>query len=146
MSFEKIIEELDKLARKHEVCGRSPSLKPLAETYRRTAKILRAAIALLETHPDNQPNEPLTLEELLEMAGQPIWTVTHGCGPGRWELFLGVETIGTPAHEVLRLAVPPGEIDDISIETYRVTWAAYRRPAVDLYPAQMKMKFEMEEA
>lgn len=58
MNIDEIIEELDKLAKKHEVCAGSPSLKPLAPTYLRTAKILRAAIALLKTHQDNQPNEP----------------------------------------------------------------------------------------
>lgn len=38
-----------------------------------TGIVLRETIALLRTHPDNQPNEPLTLEELREMDGQPGW-------------------------------------------------------------------------
>lgn len=48
------------------------------------AKAVEAAIALLKTHPEAQPNEPLTLEELREMDGEPVW-VTHKDGSGgRW--------------------------------------------------------------
>lgn len=36
------------------------------------ADALREAIALLRTHPDNQPNEPVTLEELRGMK-KPVW-------------------------------------------------------------------------
>lgn len=34
---------------------------------------LREAAALLRTHQDAQPNEPLTLDELRGMVRQPIW-------------------------------------------------------------------------
>lgn len=33
----------------------------------------REIISLLRTHPDAQPNEPLTLDELRGMVRQPIW-------------------------------------------------------------------------
>lgn len=46
---------------------------------------IREAIALLRTHPDNQPNEPLTLEELREMDGQPVWCQPDE-GVGCWVL------------------------------------------------------------
>lgn len=31
------------------------------------------AIAMLKTHQEAQPNEPLTFDELREMDGQPVW-------------------------------------------------------------------------
>lgn len=42
----------------------------------RDAKAIREAITMLRTHPDAQPNEPLALEELREMDGQPVWVET----------------------------------------------------------------------
>lgn len=39
----------------------------------RGAKAVEAAIALLRTHPEAQPNEPLTLEELRELHRKPAW-------------------------------------------------------------------------
>lgn len=36
----------------------------------------REIIALLRTHPDAQPNEPLTFEELKKMDGKPVWLNT----------------------------------------------------------------------
>lgn len=44
------------------------------------ADVLREAIALLRTHPDAQPNDPLTLEELREMDGRPVWVERPGYG------------------------------------------------------------------
>lgn len=34
---------------------------------------IESAIAFLETHPDNQPNEPLTADELQGMIGKPVY-------------------------------------------------------------------------
>ena len=56
------------------------------------ADVLRAALALLGTHPDAQPNEPLTEEELRELAGKPVWCEDLQCWgivkyetAGRWK-------------------------------------------------------------
>lgn len=43
VSIEKIIEGLEKLAKKHEVCANEPSLKPLSIVYLNTVTLLRAA-------------------------------------------------------------------------------------------------------
>lgn len=52
---------------------------------------LRAAIEKLRTHPDAQPNEPLTLEDLRGMVGQPVWVeVKRGVCPSGWSLVLRV--------------------------------------------------------
>lgn len=40
---------------------------------REEADVLRETLALLRTHPDAQPNEPLTVAELLGMKGDPVW-------------------------------------------------------------------------
>lgn len=89
MSIEEIIDGLDKLAKKHEVCANCQDLKPIAPVYLKTAQLLRAAIEKLKTHPDNQPNEPLTLEELLEMDGKPVY-VQFGDGVEGW-VVVGLE-------------------------------------------------------
>lgn len=70
------------------------------------------------------PNEPLTLEELREMKGQPVWTVTTGLdGSGRWELVCDVDY-----EDVLEMASCVDGFYAIEIDTYGSTWTAYRRP------------------
>lgn len=87
---------------------------------------LREAAALLRTHPDAQPNEPLTLEELREMDGQPVWIVSsrgsgwcivqwHGVNKS-WMYF---SQTGTAEGMT---ATP------ITAKDYGDTWVAYRRP------------------
>lgn len=51
--------------------------------------VVRAAIAKLKTHPDAQPNKPLTENQLEMMDGQPVWldinegmwALVEACGP-----------------------------------------------------------------
>ena len=52
------------------------------------------------------PNDPLTLEELRKLEGEPIWTVDLPGGRGRWEICTS------------------GLYDP---EAYGRTWLAYRR-------------------
>ena len=69
------------------------------------------------------PNEPLTLEELREMKGQPVWTVTTGLdGSGRWELVCDVDY-----EDVLEMASCVDGFYAIEMDTYGSTWTAYRR-------------------
>ena len=68
------------------------------------------------------PNEALTLEELREMKGQPVWTVTTGIkGSGRWELVCDVDYA-----DVLEMASCVDGFYDIEVGTYGSTWAACR--------------------
>ena len=70
------------------------------------------------------PNKPLTLEELREMKGQPVWTVTTGLdGSGRWELVCDVDY-----EDVLEMASCVDGFYAIEMDTYGSTWTAYRRP------------------
>jgi len=68
-----------------------------------------------------QPNEPLSLDELKQMDGCPVWTVTNGVeGSGRWEIVDSVN------DKYIRLCNPADESYDCKIDTYTKTWLAYR--------------------
>lgn len=73
-------------------------------------------------------NDPLTLEQLQEMDGEPVWTVTIGLeGSGRWELCSCETITACPLHKVLRCVTSTGEATDYEFETYGKTWVVYRR-------------------
>lgn len=79
---------------------------------------LREAVALLKTHPDNQPNEPLTLEELREMDGCPVWD-THFKVWGLVDVGMGI------------LITRKGDVElNVSVATRRL----YRRPPEEETP------------
>lgn len=46
----------------------------------------RMAISILRARTDPPPNDPLTLEELREMDGEPVWVVEINGYPPRWGL------------------------------------------------------------
>lgn len=78
---------------------------------------LRSAISLLRTHPEAQPNEPLTLEELKQMYCQAVW-VKYGDGShGSWGLV-----------ELDRITLPAGAYCIIRKEGFGNGWRVYRRP------------------
>jgi len=95
----------------HHGIGKYPHLK--------LKEALDMAIAAL-----SPPNEPLTLEQLREMKGQPVWTVTTGIkGSGRWELVCNVDY-----EDVLEMESCVDGFYYIEVNTYGSTWNAYRRP------------------
>lgn len=73
MSIEEIIETLEGFQRMSEGISGVVNDPERKAHYAERAQALREAIALLRTHPEAQPNEPLTLEELREMDGKPVW-------------------------------------------------------------------------
>ncbi|WP_251447101.1 hypothetical protein [Vermiculatibacterium agrestimuris] len=82
--------------------------------------VLRRAIALLRTHPAAQPDEPLTLEELRGMDGDPVWLKTLGEDfEDGWQIVVDVDKLRV--H--FRQFYAPTFCED-----YGSTWAAYRRP------------------
>ncbi len=117
MSIEKIISKLSEY-----VC----MLDVLRAHYPDTgtsgiANILRAAIEKLRTHPDAQPDEPLTLEELRMMSGLPVWVESPGVDreiSGRWVIVDGAN----PEKNVLFTR------GDFTCHYYGTAWLAYRRP------------------
>lgn len=62
MSIDKVIEILDS--------GKAPENE---QDFIDFDTAIEAAINLLKTHPDSQPNDPLTLEQLREMDREPVW-------------------------------------------------------------------------
>lgn len=84
MSIEEIIKELSLEGSGYEeMIAVGTVTDRVKKRWERRAIAMREAIALLRTHPEAQPNEPLTLEELREMDGQPVWLNVAG---GVWAL------------------------------------------------------------
>lgn len=73
-------------------------------------------------------NKPLSLDELRQMDGEPVWTVTTGVdGSGRWELCRNYILCASPLKAVLQLICFEDEsITDYDYATYEKTWLAYR--------------------
>ena len=77
-----------------------------------------------------QPNEPLTLEELREMDGEPVWVTSareRGNIPSRWVLFAGVSK-SKRNSDVFVFATTGGIAQGYEAVNYGKTWNAYRRP------------------
>lgn len=73
-----------------------------------------------------QPNEPLTIEELKKMQSEPIWTITIGIDKtGRWELIENWKPLYAN-KEVISLANLDDGTYDCFTDTYGKTWLAYR--------------------
>ena len=91
---------------------------------------LDVVVNALENVPDTdvEKNEPLTLDELLKMDGEPMWTVTIGIsGSGRWELCTCETVCACPLHKALRCVTAEGDVTDYDFDTYGKTWLAYRQ-------------------
>ena len=70
------------------------------------------------------PNEPLTMEELREMNGEPVWGKSLITGkPGEWFILRVVEMSKT-----WFIACAGAEQGFVDKDTYGETWVAYRRP------------------
>ena len=68
-----------------------------------------------------EPNEPLMLDELREMDGEPVWIANpDALGYGRWGIVDGVYQAEDDQVLMLR--------GDYSCHYYGKTWLAYRRP------------------
>lgn len=68
------------------------------------------------------PNEPLTIEQLREMDGEPVWIANpDALEYGRWGIVDGVYQAEDDQVLMLR--------GDYSCHYYGKTWLAYRRPS-----------------
>lgn len=65
------------------------------------------------------PNEPLTLDELREMIGEPVWLDSWDIG--RYDVFCGCTTDGV--FQFYKFVLPA--------EDYGKSWTAYRRKPED---------------
>lgn len=74
-----------------------------------------------------QPNEPLTLDELREMDGEPIYVTTENYGDG-W-CILNWHGVNKSYTYFSRTGTSEGmTATPISAKTYGDWWLAYRRP------------------
>ena len=80
------------------------------------------------------PNEPLTIEQLREMDGQPVYIIASDMGIAEWNVIAGKEWI-TVAYDVPRngfkaVVEGVGFINGraFRIDSYGTDWFAYRRP------------------
>ena len=79
---------------------------------------LDMAVKALEEVPDKDvgKNEPLTLDELRKMDGEPVWVQSPGVPEyGRWAIVEGVGENCLFLH------------DDFTCHDYGKTWLAYRQ-------------------
>jgi len=131
---------------------------------------LRTALNVLDeslrAQQERENPKPLTVNEMLDMDGEPIWTKTIGIeGPGRHELCTGYTACACPLRRFLRCVTAIGEVTDYELNTYGKTWIAYatepkgesrERAALDLdhqrarfyhggTPGEEKCVFEMTE-
>lgn len=88
--------------------------------------ILREAAARLTELTAPPPNDPLTLEELREMDGEPVWispVKENGKVPARWMLVSGYNQ-----NKDIYLFAPSCNITQgYDGKSYGKTWLAYRR-------------------
>ena len=84
----------------------------MAEAHRVAISALRQQETVTDSH---QLNEPLTLDELREMGGEPVWVQSPGVPEyGRWAIVEGVGENCLFLH------------DDFTCHDYGKTWLAYR--------------------
>lgn len=82
--------------------------------------IMRIAADRLEQLTAEPPNNPLTLEELRRMDGEPVWVQAPGVPKyGRWAIVAGVDTGDGEQTLYCR--------GDYTCRYYGKTWLAYRR-------------------
>lgn len=79
--------------------------------------------------------KPLTLEEMREMNGEPVWTETIGLDrTGRWELITCETVCACPLEQKLRAVTWAGDVEWYPLETYGKTWIAYRHKPQEVQP------------
>ena len=75
------------------------------------------------SHCAQQPNEPLTIDELRKMKGQPVWIVLLNIAKqSRYEIVTEVHEDG------IWMACADDDNDYAAFGLYGKTWLAYRRP------------------
>lgn len=122
MSIEEIINGLDSLAQLCHNQSITAKTKYAHDLWNDMDSVAAEALALLKTHPEAQPNEPLTLEELRKMDGQPVWVeiISDEKNSGWWFLSSTVEFI--------RLVRYPNQHFGCLFEGYGTVLRAYRLP------------------
>lgn len=99
--------------------------------YWQAAQIIDMLVEELEKSTLTLPNEPLTLEELREMNGEPVWVKRlKGLSVCDTDWAVVVFRLEPDVkHYEIRVFWPGSEYEDEpSEDDYGKTWIAYRRP------------------
>lgn len=81
-----------------------------------------------------QPNEPLTMEELREMDGEPVYIIAKDMGIAEWNVITGKEPIAIaydcpmPGFKSVVEGIAFANGRAFRAGAYGITWLAYRRP------------------
>ena len=84
--------------------------------------------------PSNESNEPLTLEELREMDGEPVYIIAKDMGIAEWNVITGKEPIAIaydcpmPGFKSVVEGIAFANGRAFRAGAYGITWLAYRRP------------------
>ena len=105
------------------------------DTYHQAAQIIDMLVEELERKPTLTPlNEPLTIEELRQMDGEPVYIISEFYHISEWNIPKGVGEI-VIAYDVpcagMKSVIPSVEFIDgknLSVGKYGSDWCAYRRP------------------
>lgn len=82
----------------------------------------------------NESNEPLTLEELREMDGEPVYVIAKDMGIAEWNVITGKEPIAIaydcpmPGFKSVVEGIAFANGRAFRAGAYGITWLAYRRP------------------
>lgn len=84
--------------------------------------------------PNEPPNKPLTLEELREMDGEPVYIIAKDMGIAEWNVITGKEPIAIaydcpmPGFKSVVEGIAFANGRAFRAGAYGITWLAYRRP------------------
>lgn len=132
MSIEEIIYGLNSIAREKQAKNAGlPDGFPLDTGLLDDETVLREAIALLKTHPEAQPNEPLTPEDTLTMHGEPAFL--HWPDGGEWVLI----RVASQDREKVELVHRNGILAPIRF-VFDGGGKLYRRPSKEAEEAMRK--------
>lgn len=135
MTREEIIEYAEaKKAKLDEKMSRPENMYGAYAMYSSELEFTSAAIAAIRAQQEQEINEPLTLDELRQMEGEPVWMApVQKAGwisvPAQWTIFAGVsESISR--EPVYVFSTPRTPLEGMG-GSYGQTWLAYRRKPKD---------------
>lgn len=84
------------------------------------------AISALQKQLQQETNEPLSLEELKQMEGEPVYCVIIGVDGGVWEIIGGISEGPDNRQAISMCNLDDGKYD-VFADLYGKTWLAYRK-------------------
>ena len=104
MTTDKIIKKLEYISWLYGILGENE-------------RAINEAIEIVRKAGEAERNDPLTLDELREMKGEPVYTTRNG-----WRICYGVTDFTGELH------METGAGSRIPLRDYGKKWLAYRRP------------------